>query len=87
VQRAWFAGEHRHRHGPPPADRAGAERVLVAVEAHQEGLGDERRQRVESIEPARILNPHQKRRRLVLHSRRRMPGNQRLRQAAAFSGI
>jgi hypothetical protein len=37
-------------------DRAGGHRVLVVVEAHQAGLRDRRRHRVEAIEPASIGN-------------------------------
>ncbi len=39
-----------------PPDRAGGHRVFVVVEAHQAGLGDRRRHRVESIEAAGIGN-------------------------------
>ena len=37
-------------------DRAGRHRVFVVVEAHQAGLRDRRRHRVEAVEPARIGN-------------------------------
>src|ERR1700693_2897784 len=36
--------------------RAGRHRVLVVVEAHQAGLRDRRRHRMEAVEPARIGN-------------------------------
>jgi hypothetical protein len=36
------------------SDRAGCDRVLVVVEAHQAGLRDRGRHRVEAIEPAGI---------------------------------
>src|SRR3954452_5064015 len=38
------------------SDGAGRDRVLVVVEAHQAGLGDRCRHRVESVEPAGIGN-------------------------------
>src|SRR5262245_39470558 len=38
------------------ADRDGGYRVFIVVEAHQAGLGDRRRHRVEAIEPASIGN-------------------------------
>src|SRR5262245_47138616 len=37
-----------------PADSTGSHRVFVVVEAHQAGLGDRRRHRVEAVKPARI---------------------------------
>lgn len=37
-------------------DGAGRDRVFVVVEAHQAGLGDRCRHRVESVEPAGIGN-------------------------------
>ena len=38
------------------SDRARRHRVFVVVEAHQAGLRDRRRHRVEAVEPARIGN-------------------------------
>ena len=50
-------------------DRRGRDRVFVAVEAHEAGLGDRRRHRMEAVEPAGVADEV----RIIGHDAARLP--------------